>query len=329
MMPAFINAIKAVFTASAICMGSCRGTTEVTIITHRSTSSCVVRSPLASPALRTYAAETIAKRRRTKSAPSVSRVSEDTCCCENSIICTNSPCDEEKPVRSTNATQPPSGAGGTWSGSLSLMFRRSSLALTSSVPEKSTATRSRPWTSSARPSSATMASFIWGVDSPVRVASLQTAPPRTTRQSQGTTWTIFGTFFLGAFGSSSILPSSLPSSSGFSGSFALRVARESEIKSPGRSSSESTSVHFPSRKQNTGADLADMPDSDLRVFCRCITVPASITMMEKRVNPTYCQYASKIQSSDVKTWNMEIGDSSCSLYSAKNVGMRTSTTFLP
>ena len=48
-MPAFMSAIKAVFTAMAICTGSCRGTTEVMMMTHLSRSSCVVRSPFSSP----------------------------------------------------------------------------------------------------------------------------------------------------------------------------------------------------------------------------------------------------------------------------------------
>eukprot|EP00966_Prymnesium_polylepis_P088969 2059014-Prymnesium_polylepis.1 len=49
-MPAFIRAISAVLTAMAVCIGSERGTTEVTMITHLSSSSCVVRSPFSSPA---------------------------------------------------------------------------------------------------------------------------------------------------------------------------------------------------------------------------------------------------------------------------------------
>lgn len=53
MIPRFISAMSAVFTASAICMGSWRGTTDVTMMTHRSSSSCVVRSPLRRPSRKT------------------------------------------------------------------------------------------------------------------------------------------------------------------------------------------------------------------------------------------------------------------------------------
>mmetsp|Transcript_29380 Transcript_29380/g.87886 ORF Transcript_29380/g.87886 Transcript_29380/m.87886 type:complete len:231 (+) Transcript_29380:453-1145(+) len=101
MTPAFIRAISAVFTARAICMGSWRGTTEVTMMTQRRSSSCVVRSPFLRPSRKTYAAATSAKIKRMPRAPSVSRVSELTVCCENSIICMSSPWAEPKPVRST------------------------------------------------------------------------------------------------------------------------------------------------------------------------------------------------------------------------------------
>mmetsp|Transcript_11530 Transcript_11530/g.36838 ORF Transcript_11530/g.36838 Transcript_11530/m.36838 type:complete len:400 (+) Transcript_11530:74-1273(+) len=311
MTPAFIKAISAVFTASAICMGSWRGTTDVTMMTQRSSSSCVVRSPFSSPRLKTYAADAIAKIRRTPSAMSVSRVSEDTFCWENSIICMSSPWADAKPVRSTNATAPPSGGFGASFGAAP------AVALTSSVPENRTDTRSAPFMSRHRSEpSGTTASFIWGVDSPVSVASFVTADPRTKTQSQGTTWTMRASLFLMASrfrSTASRSLSLLPSSSSSVGPPTGGVRRATEIKSPGRRSSEPTSTQVLDRQQSTGAALADMPDSDFNVFMRCMTVPASMNVMEKSVKPTYCQYASRSQSSDVKTWNMAMGDSSCSL----------------
>mmetsp|Transcript_3236 Transcript_3236/g.9930 ORF Transcript_3236/g.9930 Transcript_3236/m.9930 type:complete len:309 (-) Transcript_3236:1078-2004(-) len=53
MIPDFISAMSAVLTASAICIGNCRGTTDVTMMTHRSNSSCVVRSPFFRPSRKT------------------------------------------------------------------------------------------------------------------------------------------------------------------------------------------------------------------------------------------------------------------------------------
>lgn len=52
-IPDFINCIKAVFTARAICMGSCCGTTDVTMMTHFKRSWWVVWSPFSSPFLST------------------------------------------------------------------------------------------------------------------------------------------------------------------------------------------------------------------------------------------------------------------------------------
>lgn len=53
-IPAFVRAMSAVLTAIAICMGKWRGTTEVIMITHLSSSSWVVRSPFSSPIFNTY-----------------------------------------------------------------------------------------------------------------------------------------------------------------------------------------------------------------------------------------------------------------------------------
>mmetsp|Transcript_79550 Transcript_79550/g.125473 ORF Transcript_79550/g.125473 Transcript_79550/m.125473 type:complete len:201 (-) Transcript_79550:1651-2253(-) len=47
--PRFISPINAVFTANAICIGSCFGTVEVMIMTHLMSNSWVVRSPFSSP----------------------------------------------------------------------------------------------------------------------------------------------------------------------------------------------------------------------------------------------------------------------------------------
>mmetsp|Transcript_3236 Transcript_3236/g.9931 ORF Transcript_3236/g.9931 Transcript_3236/m.9931 type:complete len:260 (-) Transcript_3236:289-1068(-) len=250
------------------------------------------------------------------SAANVSRVSDPTFCCENSIICMSSPCEDEKPVRRTYATAPPSGGGGgpvVEGGAPGLV----GVALTSSVPEKSTDTRSAPWMSRARSgSSVESASFIWGVDSPVSVASFETADPRTSTQSQGTMrgcrakarrmfvsrcsrcafWS-FVSFFGG----------------GGNASAGGARRRATLMRSPGSRSSDDTSRHAPCRKQSSGWALADMPESDLSVFWRCMTVPASMNVMEKSVNPTYCQYASRSHSKLVKTWNMAMGLSNCSL----------------
>mmetsp|Transcript_41907 Transcript_41907/g.103361 ORF Transcript_41907/g.103361 Transcript_41907/m.103361 type:complete len:303 (-) Transcript_41907:510-1418(-) len=48
-MPFRISAIRAVLTAMAVCIGRWRGTTEVMMITHLSSNSCVVRSPRSIP----------------------------------------------------------------------------------------------------------------------------------------------------------------------------------------------------------------------------------------------------------------------------------------
>ena len=66
---------------------------------------------------------------------SVSLESPLTFCCENSIICTSSPWDELKPVRSAMARHPPSGVAGTL---LALSPRRLEMRV---VPENKTFTR--------------------------------------------------------------------------------------------------------------------------------------------------------------------------------------------
>jgi hypothetical protein len=100
-MPPFMSAIKAVLTAMAIWTGSCRGTTEVMMMTHLSRSSCVVRSFLARPFTSTLPADASAKQSSTSSARPVSLESADTCCVLNSIICISSPWLLLKPVRKT------------------------------------------------------------------------------------------------------------------------------------------------------------------------------------------------------------------------------------
>ena len=101
MTPAFISAISAVFTARAVCIGRWRGTTDVTMMTHLRSSSCVVRSPFSSPFLNTKPLAISAKMSRMKSASRVSLESSPTFCCENSIIIISSPWAERKPERST------------------------------------------------------------------------------------------------------------------------------------------------------------------------------------------------------------------------------------
>mmetsp|Transcript_43668 Transcript_43668/g.108688 ORF Transcript_43668/g.108688 Transcript_43668/m.108688 type:complete len:308 (-) Transcript_43668:1196-2119(-) len=186
-MPAFMSAISAVLTAIAVCIGRERGTTDVMMITHLSSNSCVVRSPFSSPRLKTYAEATRAKHRRMNRASNVSLESSPTFCCENSIICMSSPCADEKPARRTKHRQPPSGVGGT--PPLDASFAAPACAtVISVVPAKSTETRSAPCTSSGwSPFSPPSASFICGTDSPVSDASFATAEPRSSTQSQGTT----------------------------------------------------------------------------------------------------------------------------------------------
>ena len=67
-MPVLNSDMSAVFTASAICMGSWRGTTEVMMITHFNSNSCVVRLPFFRPSVNTYPAATKAKMSSTSSA---------------------------------------------------------------------------------------------------------------------------------------------------------------------------------------------------------------------------------------------------------------------
>mmetsp|Transcript_4512 Transcript_4512/g.13274 ORF Transcript_4512/g.13274 Transcript_4512/m.13274 type:complete len:247 (-) Transcript_4512:1554-2294(-) len=52
-MPALSSAMRAVLTAIAVCIGRWRGTTDVRMMTQRSSSSCVVRSPFSSPLWKT------------------------------------------------------------------------------------------------------------------------------------------------------------------------------------------------------------------------------------------------------------------------------------
>mmetsp|Transcript_128322 Transcript_128322/g.348316 ORF Transcript_128322/g.348316 Transcript_128322/m.348316 type:complete len:206 (-) Transcript_128322:578-1195(-) len=172
-------------------MGRLRGTTTVRMRMHLRMSSCGVFSPFASPSFSTYPAATSANESRTSRATRVSFVSPDTFSCENSIIWSSSPWEDEKPVHTTKQRQPPSGVLGTLGApsaphATDPAFRAlPSDERSSFVPEKRLCTRSGPCMSSAR-SSTTIASFICGADSPVKLASLTMASPRTMTQSQGT-----------------------------------------------------------------------------------------------------------------------------------------------
>ena len=57
-MPLLVRLSSAVFTAMAICIGSCWGTTDVMMITLLSSNWCVVRSPFSIPFFSTYPAAT-------------------------------------------------------------------------------------------------------------------------------------------------------------------------------------------------------------------------------------------------------------------------------
>ena len=91
MMPDLISAMSAVLTASAVCMGKWRGTTEVTMMTHLRRSSCVVRSPFSRPRRKTKKEAASANTSRMRRAIIVSTESSLTFCCENSIIIISSP----------------------------------------------------------------------------------------------------------------------------------------------------------------------------------------------------------------------------------------------
>ena len=80
MTPVRISAISAVLTARAVCIGSERGTTDVTMRTQRSNSSCVVLSPFSTPRLKTAAEAKMAKMSSTSSAMPVSLESSLTFC---------------------------------------------------------------------------------------------------------------------------------------------------------------------------------------------------------------------------------------------------------
>jgi hypothetical protein len=88
--------MRAMFTAIAICMGNCLGTTEVIIITHLIRISCVVFSFFLSPSFSTYPDAIMAKIKRMKRARPVSQASPDTVCWENSIICSKAPVVERR-----------------------------------------------------------------------------------------------------------------------------------------------------------------------------------------------------------------------------------------
>ena len=76
----FIRAIRATLTATAICIGNCCGMTLVMIITHFSSSSCVVFSFFSRPTFMTYAALMRANTSRISRATPVSFTSPCTLC---------------------------------------------------------------------------------------------------------------------------------------------------------------------------------------------------------------------------------------------------------
>ena len=102
--PFFMSAMSAVLTAIAICTGSWRGTTLVTMMTALSSSSCVVRVALLHPL-----AEDVRRARREREHEQheqreqrLARVGRELR--RDSIICISSPCALEKPARSTYAS---------------------------------------------------------------------------------------------------------------------------------------------------------------------------------------------------------------------------------
>ena len=126
-------------------------------------------------------------------------------------------------------------------------------------------------------------SFICGTDSPVRLASLTTADPRSTRQSHG----------MGV----SPAPGGLAT----------------EMISPGTSSSEDRFSHRPSRKTRIRVGVAPMPRSVRMFLMRENAVVASNMSKDAAENSAYFQYSSRSQSRVVNTWNTQTGDMSCSL----------------
>mmetsp|Transcript_27019 Transcript_27019/g.66904 ORF Transcript_27019/g.66904 Transcript_27019/m.66904 type:complete len:478 (-) Transcript_27019:855-2288(-) len=305
---AFISAISAVLTASAVCIGSSGGTTEVMMSTQRSISSYCDFFPSSSPLCSTYPAESSAKKSSRLSSPTVSILSAVTCAVENSIMRISSPCDDEKAVASTKHTQPPSGGGGT-SGQLAAAPSPSSSEAAAAseccisiVPEKSVWTRWADLMSRGAAATAGVtarASFICGTDSPVSVDSLTTAAPRSSTQSAGTRVV------------------SLPS------------ARVREMRSPGRRSVELTDAHAPLRKALREKALLDMPRRVSMLRCREKAVVPSKARIMKRVKRVYFQYSSSIQRTQQKSWKMAIGEESCSWYSSHSVGSGMEKELLP
>mmetsp|Transcript_67444 Transcript_67444/g.119583 ORF Transcript_67444/g.119583 Transcript_67444/m.119583 type:complete len:262 (-) Transcript_67444:655-1440(-) len=152
------------------------------------------------------------------------------------------------------------------------------------------------------------ASFICGTDSPVRVASLTTALPRSRTQSQGTTST-----------AAALLPSAaMPES-----------CHLREIRSPGRRSVVVSCCHFEFRYTCRWKGLAAMPLSMPRVRSRWKAVVASSRTIVKRVNSVYCQYSSRSQRMAVKSWNMAMGDSSCDRRSSRKRGWAMDRRLMP
>mmetsp|Transcript_2116 Transcript_2116/g.6630 ORF Transcript_2116/g.6630 Transcript_2116/m.6630 type:complete len:256 (+) Transcript_2116:3391-4158(+) len=251
------------------------------MITHLSSSSCVVRSPFSRPFWKTYADDTSAKTKRRSRAAMVSRESSETACCENSIICISSPCELEKPERSTKQRQPPSGVAGTPALDASAPAELCCEEAMIEVPAKSACTRSAPSRSSARPAAdgssafTVSRSFICGTDSPVREASFTTAAPRSNRQSHGTT-SLIGS------GGTAEGPTGAPSAMD-EAPVGLRGGK-SETRSPGSRSVVESFCHLPQRNTCTAKGLADIELSVLKVRWRCMTEVDSRRRMEKTWN---------------------------------------------
>ena len=126
-------------------------------------------------------------------------------------------------------------------------------------------------------------SFICGTDSPVRLASLTTAEPLSTRQSHG----------MGV----SPAPGGLAT----------------EMISPGTSSSLALTSHLPSRYTTIRVGVAPMPRRVRMFLMREKAVAASNMSKFAAENRAYFQYSSRSQSRVVNTWNTQTGDMSCSL----------------
>ena len=199
---------------------------------------------------------------------------------EPSIILTNFPWADEKPVRRTNVRHPPSGGEGMspysfpWAPfplpppppvALSSSSLLASSSITAStplhcsilVPAYNTCVLCRVFMSRSVPSvSSDSPSFIWGTDSPVSEASLTTVEPRRRRTSAGTTSPSSSTAFFVSF-----LSPSFPLAS-FTFRATLRVRL---MTSPGSKSYVHTLLHPPNRYTITLRSALPIPLSAPRL----------------------------------------------------------------